>query len=88
MYNSSSVCAYTVTMCYVKYHSYWNLSSFRKKEKDLKRFPVLEYDSESCSPFKILCAVWKILKAMGGGADFIGEEAKMLSKANVNKFKI
>lgn len=24
----------------------------------------------------------------GGEADFIGEEAKMLSKANVNKFKI
>lgn len=27
-------------------------------------------------------------KQWWGGADFIGEEAKMLSKANVNKFKI
>ena len=57
------------------------------KEKKLKRFQIQEYDSESSFPLEgPFCCLEK--KQKNRGADFMHEEAKLLSKANVNKFKI
>lgn len=57
------------------------------KEKKLKRFQIQEYDSESSFPLEGPFCCLEVPQK-NRGADFMHEEAKLLSKANVNKFKI